>query len=159
MSSIEHKNTTMSRAEAKFRAAFERLKRGKTEIVPVGWKVSQNAVAKEAGVLPSALRPSRFPDLCREIAEWIEEHKDDPAQKSGRQKILAERKARRADRERVQELKIQRDLALSKLVSAEMHILELTMEVRRLRALTPDPVAPLRPADRGKAAREKPHEG
>lgn len=28
-------------------------------------------------------------------AEWIEEHKEDPAQKSGRQKILAERNARR----------------------------------------------------------------
>lgn len=158
MSLIEHKITTISCAEAKFREAFERLKTGKTEIVPVGSKVSQNAVAKEAGVLPSALRSSRFPDLCREIAGWIEEHKDDPAQKSGRQKILAERNARRADRERLQEMKIQRDLALSKLLSAEMHILELTMEVRRLRALTPDPVAPLRPADRGKASGKKPRE-
>lgn len=150
MSSTEHKTKTMSRAEARFRAAFERLKTGKAEIVPVGSKISQNAVAKEAGVLPSALRSSRFPDLCREITEWIEEHKDDPAQKSGRQKILAERNARRVDRERLQEMKIQRDLALSKLLSAEMHILELTMEVRRLRALTPNPVVPLRPADLGK---------
>lgn len=159
MSSTGYKITTMSRAEAKFREAFERLKAGRTEIVPVGSKVSQNAVAKEAGVLPSALRSSRFPDLCREIAEWIEEHKDDPAQKSGRQKILAERNARRADRERLQEMKIQRDLALSKLLSAERYILELTMEVRRLRALTPSSVAPLRPADRGKAVSEKPREG
>lgn len=158
MSSIQHKHTAMSRAEAKFREAFERLKKGKTEIVPVGSKVSQNAVAKEAGVLPSALRSTRFPDLCREIAKWIEEHKDDPTQKSGRQKILAERKTRRADRERLQELKIQRDLALSKLLSAEIHILELTMEVRRLRTLTSNSVAPLRPADRGRVTYEKPHE-
>ena len=142
----------MSRAEVKFREAFERVKTGKTEYVPRGSKVSQNAVAKEAGVLPSALRSPRFPDLCREIASWIEEHKDNPAQKSGRQKILAERSARREVHQRLQEMKSQRDIALSKLLCAETHILELTMEVRRLRALAPDPVAPLRPADRGKAA-------
>jgi len=159
MSSIESRANTMSRAEIRFREAFERLKMVKTEIVPVGSKISQNAVAKEAGVLPSALRSSRFPELCREIAEWIEVHKDDPVQKSGRQKILAERNARRADRERFQEMKTQRDLALSKLLSAERHILELTIEVRRLRALTPGPVVPLRPADRGKAGGEKPHGG
>lgn len=155
MSSTEHKIRTMGRAETKFRAAFERLKAGKTEIVPTGSKVSQNAVAKEAGVLPSALRPSRFPDLCREISEWIETHKNDPSQKSGRQKILAERNARRTDRARLQEMKIQRDLAFSKLLSAEMHILELTKELNHLRALVPNPVVPLRPADRGKTARDK----
>ena len=53
-------------------------------------------------------------------------------------------------------MKIQRDLALSKLLSAETHILELTLEVRRLRALYPDPVAPIRPADRCKVADKKP---
>lgn len=147
MSLIE--KNTMNRAEAKFREAFTRLKMGKTEIVPVGSKVSQNAVAKEAGVLPSALRSSRFPDLCREIGEWIEEHKDDPAQKSGRQRILTERKARRAAQEKILEMKAQRDIALSKLLSAERYIVELTMEIRRLRALSPASVAPMRPADRG----------
>lgn len=156
MSSIKHKLATMSRAEAKFREAFERLKTGKTELVPTGTKMSQNAVAKEAGVIPSALRPSRFLDLCHEIAEWIVEHKDDPTQKSGRQKNLAERNTRRAVREQLQAMKVQRDLAFSKLLSAETHILELTIEVRRLRALSPDPVAPIRPADRGKAADKKP---
>lgn len=158
MSSIEHSAKTMSRAEIKFREAFSRLKKGKTEIVPVGSKLSQNAVAKEAGVLPSALRSSRFPDLCREIAEWIEEHKDHPSQKSGRQKILAERNVRRADRERLQEMKVQRDLALSKLLSAERYILELTMEVRHLRALSPDPMTPIRPADRGNVTDKKSRE-
>lgn len=157
MSSVEPKIATMSRAEVKFRNAFERLKTGKTELVPAGSKVSQNAVAKEAGVLPSALRASRFPDLCREIAEWIDEHKDDPTQKSGRQKNLAERNARRVVREQLEAMKIQRDLAFSKLVSAEAYILELTMEVRRLRALAPDPVIPIRPADLGKAASKKPN--
>jgi hypothetical protein len=118
--------------------------------------MSQNAVAREVGVIPSALRPSRFPDLCREIAEWIDEHKGDPVQKSGRQKNLAERNAKRAVREQLEAMKAQRDLALSKLLSAEVHILELTIEVRRLRALAPERVLPIRPADRGQAAGKKP---
>jgi len=145
----------MGRAEAKFREAFERLKTGKRHIVPTGTRMSQNAVAKEAGVLPSALRPSRFPDLCRDITEWIEQHKDDPGQKSGRQKNLAERNVRRKVREQLEAMRVQRDLALSKLLSAESHILELTMEVRRLRACAPAPATPIRPADRGKAATKK----
>jgi hypothetical protein len=69
----------MGRAEAKLRESFERLKAGKTLYVPVGTRMSQNAVAKEAGVIPSPLRPSRFPALCREIAEWIDRHEDDPS--------------------------------------------------------------------------------
>lgn len=156
MSSTKHKAATMSRAEAKFREAFERLKTGRTELVPAGTRMSQNAVAREVGVIPSALRPSRFPDLCREIAEWIDEHKGDPVQKSGRQKNLAERNAKRAVREQLEAMKAQRDLALSKLLSAEVHILELTMEVRRLRALAPERVVPIRPADRRQAAGKKP---
>lgn len=146
----------MGRAEVKFREAFERLKTGKTYIVPTGTRMSQNAVAKEAGVLPSALRPGRFPDLCRDIAEWIEQHNDDPSQKSGRQKNLAERNARRAVRERLEAMRVQRDLALSKLLSAEAHILELTLENRRLLAYAPPPPTPIRPADRGKSATKKP---
>lgn len=140
----------MNRAEAKFREAFERLQTNTTELVPKGTRVSQNAVAREAGVVPSALRASRFPHLCREIAEWIYAHKDDPIQKSGRQRSLAERNARRAVREQLSEMKVQRDLALSKLLSAEAHIIELTLELRRLRALSPDPAVPIRPADRSK---------
>lgn len=145
----------MGRAESKLRESFERLKAGKTLYVPVGTRMSQNAVAKEAGVIPSALRPSRFPALCREIAEWIDQHKDDPSQKSGRQKNLAERNARRAVRDRLEAMRVQRDLALSKLLSAEAHILELTLEVRRLRAFAPAPPKPIRPADRGTSATDK----
>lgn len=151
MSLIEQKLMGMSRAEAKFREAFERLKAGEAELVPSGSKVSQNAVAKEAGVVPSALRPSRFPDLCREIAEWIEAHRNDPQQQSARQKSLAESSAKRGVREQLRAMRIQRDLALSKLLSAEAHILQLTMEVRRLQALVPGTVSPIRPADSGGA--------
>ncbi len=146
----------MGRAEAKLREAFERLKTGKTLRVPAGTRMSQNGVAKEAGVVPSALRPSRFPLLCREIAEWIDQHKDDPSQKSGRQKNLAERNARRAVRDRLEAMRVQRDLALSNLLSAEARILELTLKVRRLLAYAPAPPRPIRPADRGKLAIKKP---
>ncbi len=146
----------MGRAEANFREAFERLKTGKTHIAPKGTRMSRRAVEREAGVAKGALRPGRFPELCSEIDQWIEQHKDDPSQKSGRQKNLAERNARRAVRDRLEAMRVQRDLALSKLISAESHILELTLEVRRLRALAPPPPAPIRPADRGDQAAKKP---
>lgn len=155
MSLTKSKKRTENRAEAKFRAAFERLKSGQTEILPSGTRVSQNAVAKEAGVVPSALRPSRMPELCTEIAKYIKEHENDPAQKSGRQQILAGRNARRALRDRMMEVQAQRDLALSKLISAEAHILELTQELEKLRANSPGPVVPIRPAERSKAVGKK----
>jgi hypothetical protein len=66
----------VGRAEAKLRESFERLKAGKTLYVPAGTRMSQSAVAKEAGVIPGALRPSRFPALCREISERIDQHKE-----------------------------------------------------------------------------------
>lgn len=52
VSLINHEAKAMSRAEAKFRDAFDRLKAGKVEIVPVGTKVSQNAVAKRRVSFP-----------------------------------------------------------------------------------------------------------
>ena len=45
----------MSKAELQFYEAFIRLKNNKPNILPKGTKVSQNNVAKEAGVDPSAL--------------------------------------------------------------------------------------------------------
>ena len=77
--SLTKTDMPMGCAEAKIRESFERLKAGKTLHVPFGTRMSQNAVAKEAGVIPSALRPSRSPALCREIAEWIDQHKEDPS--------------------------------------------------------------------------------
>lgn len=149
-------NVPMGRAELNFREAFERLKAGKTHIVPKGTRMSRRAVEREAGVTKGGLRPERFPRLCVEIDEWIDQHKDDPSQKSGRQKNLAERNARRAVRDRMEEMRVQRDLALSKLVSAEAHILELTLKVRHLSAYAPEPPTPIRPADSGKSATKKP---
>ena len=66
----------ISKAELKFRDAFERLKQDKPDILAKGTPLSQNNVAKEAGVDPSALRRTRFPELVSEIQDWIEAHKE-----------------------------------------------------------------------------------
>ena len=64
----------MSKAELQFYEAFIRLKNNKPNILPKGTKVSQNNVAKEAGVDPSALRKSRYPNLISEIQEWMDQN-------------------------------------------------------------------------------------
>ncbi len=135
MKTVEVKK--MGRAELKFREAFERLKIGKPIILPKGTTLSQNNVAKEAGVDPSALRRSRFPELVTEIQLWIEGHKADPSVKSARQMMLSQRSRNRDLRERINSLAGQRDDALSKLVDTQAIIVELTRENERLKAQLP----------------------
>lgn len=135
-------------AEHRFREAFERLKEGTPRLLPVGTRVTQNNVAREAGTLPSALRGSRFPVLVADIRAWVESHGSDESQVSGRQKILAQRNRNRDLLARIAELEMQRDDALSKLVMAETRILELTMENERLRLDNPSKVAQIRPAEK-----------
>jgi len=127
----------ISKAELKFREAFERLKLGKPDILPKGTQLSQNNVAKEAGVDPSALRRARFPELVSEIQDWVEANKDDQAQKSPRQMMLAQRSRNRGLKEKNNALEEQRDIAMSKLLDAQARILELTLENQRLRAQLP----------------------
>jgi len=74
---------------------FKRLKSGKPDLLPKSTPLSQNNVAKEAGVDSSALRRIRFPELVSEIQDWIETHKDEQAQKSPRQMMLAQRSKNR----------------------------------------------------------------
>lgn len=127
----------ISKAELKFGDAFERLKAGKPNILPKGTTLSQNNVAKEAGVDPSALRRARFPELVSEIQDWIEAHKDEQVQKSPRQMMLAQRSRNRNLRERIEALELQRDDALSRLVDTQARIVDLTLENERLRAQLP----------------------
>ncbi|CAB5682865.1 hypothetical protein EX227_15685 [Providencia rettgeri] len=127
----------VSKAELKFREAFERLKVGKPDILPKGTPLSQNNVAKEAGVDPSALRRARFPELVADIQAWIESHKDEAAQKSPRQMMLAQRSRNRDLLEKVKVLEEQRDKALGQLLDAQFRILELTLENQRLQAQLP----------------------
>lgn len=126
------------KAEKAFREAFERLKSGKPERLPKGAPVSQNNVAKETGLDPSALKKSRYPSLISEIQRWVEENHTE-APPSPRQKILAQRKRNRVLNLKVAALKVQRDRVASLLVEADAKIIELTMEITRLQTLLPPP--------------------
>ncbi|SOZ36198.1 hypothetical protein [Cupriavidus neocaledonicus] len=119
-------------AEDRFRRAFERLKANKPEVLPAGTPVSQNNVAKEADVDPTALRISRYPTLIREIQTFVEI----------RDKAKTLQRERQSQRKHVKEdlvsrnktLTTERDEAQSKLVSVERRVLELLQENARLRA-------------------------
>lgn len=136
-SEVKNKGKKISKAELRFLEAFERLKSGRPEILPKGTPVSQNNVAKETGVNPSDLRRARYPDLVESIQNWIEEHKEDPVQKSSRQMMLAQRSRNRDLREQIVSLKEQRDKALSMLVETQREIVELTLKNERLKARLP----------------------
>ncbi|MEH6710563.1 MAG: hypothetical protein V7733_05075 [Paraglaciecola polaris] len=137
MSSKPTEPRKMSKAELKFREAFERLKTGNPDILPKGTALSQNNVAKEAGVDPSALRRARFPGLVADIQAWIEAHKGEQTQKTPRQMMLAKRSRSRDLKEKYKALEAQRDKALGQLLDAQACILELTLENQRLRAQLP----------------------
>lgn len=137
MSSKTLEPKKISKAELKFRDAFERLKLGKPDIVPKGTPLSQNNVAKEAGVDPSALRRVRFPELVLEIQTWIENHKEEHVSNIPRQMMLAQRSKNRTLKERISALEKQRDDALSKIVDTHAVIVELMLENERLRSQLP----------------------
>lgn len=128
------RSTSPPSAESEYREAFERLKRGATLRLPQGSPVTQNNVAREANRDPSALKKGRYPRLIREIKAWIEQH---PArlQPSPRQSKLAARRRTRSLKERIRDVKTQRDLVSSKLLEADARILELMIENARLTAL------------------------
>ena len=136
MSSLPIDQSPKESAETAFRQAFERLKRGKPEILPNGTHVSQNNVAKEAGVDPTALRKSRFPSLIAEIQRYVAEHKED-APPSPRQTELAQRARNRSLRERINETAIQRDHLASLLDEANMKIVLQAQKIAELEAKLP----------------------
>ena len=97
----------MSRAEGAFRQAFERLKVNQPLIIPKGSAVTQNNVAREAGVDPSALKKSRFPALVESIQNWVSDNNQ--RMQSGQ----SQRGKNRGLRERLASMKEQRDRALN----------------------------------------------
>ncbi len=131
------KERVVSKAEIRFLEAFERLKSNNPEILPKGTPVTQNNVAKEASVNPSALRRSRYPELAQQIQNWIEDNKENSVQKSSRQMMLAQRSKNRELREQITSLQEQRDKALSMLVETQREIVSLTLENERLKARLP----------------------
>lgn len=130
-------------AETAFREALERLKRGRSERLPKDTPVSQNNVAKEAGVDPSALRKSRFPSLIAEIQRYVADHTTDVTT-TVRQTMLAQRKRNRNLRDRVDEIKVQRDHLANLLNEANATVLELTARVAVLETkLPPSNITPM----------------
>ncbi|HAT7591091.1 TPA: hypothetical protein JAW44_000795 [Citrobacter werkmanii] len=125
----------MSAAE-QYRAAFERLKNNKPERLPKGTLVSQNNVAKEAGSDPSALKKTRFPLLIAEIQMYVESYSKGQ-QPSGRQLNLLARKKNRGLRERIGEIKQQRDHLASLLSEADATIIELYDRIAELERQLP----------------------
>lgn len=65
----------LSNAESTFENAFQRLVQDCPEILPKGSKVTQNNIAREAGVTPSALRKERFPHLIEKIQIYVKSNK------------------------------------------------------------------------------------
>ncbi len=128
-------------AEQRLRSAFERLKASKPIRVEPGTVISQNNVAREAGVDPSALRKSRYPGLIREIQAYVEitAHREESARAKGRQRA----RERISLDDRMKELIKQRDVAQAQLLSAHRIIIELTDEnariTKRLEMLEPPP--------------------
>ncbi len=59
--------TDKKRAIEQFEEAFERLKKGRTKILPAGAPLTLTNVAREAGRSPSALRADRYPELIQRI--------------------------------------------------------------------------------------------
>lgn len=121
--------------EQRFREAFQRLKELKPVIISRNSQVSQNNVAREAGLDPSALKKSRFPLLVAEIKEWIRENSK-PTTLS-RQNLSQSRAKRRTDKQIISALKLQRDVAASALLTADLLILELYRELTELKSQLP----------------------
>jgi hypothetical protein len=136
MSSKHPDTSTPGRAEVAFREAFDRLKKQKPQLLPKGTRVTQNNVAREAGVDPSALKKARFPSLIEEIQRWVDEHAE-ASSPSTNQQLLSQRNRNRGLREQLEAFKLQRDRALGLLADADAKIFELTIENSRLRALAP----------------------
>src|ERR1700730_3231862 len=141
--------TAESEAATAFREAFERLKKNRPQTLPKGSAVSQNNVAKEAGCDPSALRKSLYPALIAEIQRWLEANRPQ-APVSQRQTLLSQRKRNRSLKERIEDMKAQRDSLASLLVEADVKILELTLENARLRALAHVPSSKVTPIHQGR---------
>lgn len=137
-------SSTIDTAEQRYRAAFERLKADRPQVLPSGTPVSQNNVAKEAGTDPTALKKARYPTLIREIQAWVEINGQQNAAKLERQK---RRRAKEDSSAKIKRLTEERDNAQSQLVSSHRLVLELLQKNAALQARLDEicpPPTPLR---------------
>lgn len=112
-----------SSRESDLRAAFERLKSGEVTRVARGTAVTQNNIARETGIDPSAFKKSRYPLLIDEIQRYCLER--DAGEVKGTSQKKPSLPNPDAD-ELVKKAFAERDLALSKLMLAQVKIIELT---------------------------------
>lgn len=126
----------MSKAEDDLRAAFVRLRDGAPAVVPLGTRVTQNNVAREAGKDPSAFKKSRYPGLISEIQAYLAAVGSAP-RTSKRQDTLKRRKKSRKLKQILEDVTKERDHALSLLVGADSRILELYQQIADLEARVP----------------------
>ena len=141
-------------AEKCFWDAFERLKTGRSIILPRGTPVSQNNVAREADRDPSALRKSRYPRLIRAIQKWVEDNGSGPRSRTSSASLLkGARDKNRSLTKRIEEVICQRDTAMARLVIAEDSILQLhqRLEDYKSRVGENDNVVPMDAAARAKS--------
>jgi hypothetical protein len=106
--------------EAKYTAAFERLKAEKPKLLKKGTKLSQANVAKEAGDHPTALKKDRYPTLIMKIQDEIARRKTEAGSESD-----SHRQKRVSDKQRLKDCKAQRDKMHSIIASQETLIEEL----------------------------------
>jgi hypothetical protein len=131
----------MGNAERAFRDAFSRLKKGTPTILPSSASVTQNNVAREAGVNPSALKKARFPELVREIQKWVNTNTtlvDHPGSNEVSKAKIAMLKAT------IQSLQAERDMMASELLSAKYKMFEQWQKIQRLEAAEETTVVGLR---------------
>lgn len=132
-------------AEQRFRAAFDRLKANSPVRLEKGAPVSQNNVAKEAGVSATSLRKTRYPSLIRDIQDWIKNRDADRVADQKRKRVRDEQHLN--SQALLAQLRVERDWAQSQLISSHRQILELLEENAQLQVrldeLLPPPV-PLR---------------
>jgi Tfp pilus assembly protein FimV len=111
-----------------FREAFERLKSGKPINVPVGTKVSQNNVAKEAGRHPTALKKDRYGLLITEIQAYVEAQDEEAATKR-----KAAGKGKRSTKKKNEDLQRQLNKAESTIEALENLVIDLKEEITCLK--------------------------
>ncbi|MGV8892281.1 MAG: hypothetical protein ACOH2K_04940 [Burkholderiaceae bacterium] len=123
-------------AEHLFRQSFDRLKTNQGIRLPKDTPVSQNNVAKEAGVDPSALRKSRYPSLISEIQEHIATQSKGTSDCARlRKNAIIDESARL--KERVNEISAQRDHLADHLNRANEKILALSQRIFELETKLP----------------------
>lgn len=110
-------------AEQRFRDAFNRLKQGKPLRLQKGVGVSQNNVAKEAGLHPTALKKDRFPTLVLEIQQEVSHRA--ASRKESQRRRDHQRKPTRDLKQQLADLKLQFQETGNRLLNAEAENLRL----------------------------------